>query len=118
MGLLVALTFLILLLVLVVGTGLWLADLEGRHKPEAAALEQRVALALRRSVGEVPVIPIAYLSKSRRTPDVLEVHGPVASLEVREAVLRAAADELSRSHPGCQLSDRLAVAETDRRVVA
>jgi hypothetical protein len=118
-GALIAITFLVLLLVLVAGTAVWLFDLEGRRKPETGAIERRVAAAVQQSLGDVAVIPVAYVSRSRRIPDVVEMHGRVPSVDLRAAVLRVAGEELARSWPGCRLADRLAiVAETDLRVAS
>ncbi|MGH7388071.1 MAG: hypothetical protein ACREM3_01245 [Candidatus Rokuibacteriota bacterium] len=119
MGVLIAITFLLLLLVLVVGAGVWLFDLGGRREREAEALEEQLVIAVRRGVGDVGVLPVAYLSSSGSTQDVVELHGRVPSAEVREAVLRAVEDQLSRSRPGCRLQDRLAVVEdADRHTAA
>ena len=54
MGIVIVVT---LLLPLVVGTGVWLIDLDGRREIESEALQDRLTVALRRELGGVTVIP-------------------------------------------------------------
>ena len=113
---LITLTFMIPLVVLLVGAGMRLFDLDGRRKTEVDALEERVAIAVRRAAGDVAVIPVVYIEASGvggapGVPDSVELHGRVASAEVRDVVLGAARAEIAGSRPGAVVYDRLVIVE-------
>jgi hypothetical protein len=83
-ALLVAGGSVILVVALVVGVGIKLFDLSGRREDEAERLQDRMTERLRRAVGEVPLTVVAHASASAREPVVIEIAGPVATMEARE----------------------------------
>jgi hypothetical protein len=87
-ALLVAGGIVILVVALVVGVGIKLFDLSGRREDEAERLQDRMTERLRRAVGEVPLTVVAHASASAREPVVIEIAGPVATMEARERVFR------------------------------
>lgn len=100
-----------LLLILIVGVGLAFFDLRGRREEEAERLELLIINALRRKVGDLPVVPIAYVSRSGSSPAILEITGAVPISELRNVVLDVVEAELRRLRPYYRIDDRLGVRE-------
>jgi hypothetical protein len=118
MVLLVAGGIVILVAVLVVGVGIKLFDLSGRREDEAERLQDRMTEGLRSAVGEVPLTVVAKASGSSREPVVIEIAGPVATVEARERVLRQARFEAARLGRAVRVADRLEVRSATGRAAA
>jgi hypothetical protein len=118
MVLLVAGGIVILVAVLVVGVGIKLFDLSGRREDEAERLQDRMTERLRSAVGEVPLTVVAKASGSSREPVVIEIAGPVATVEARERVLRQARFEAARLGRAVRVADRLEVRSATGRAAA
>ena len=108
-ALLVAGGIVILVVALVVGVGIKLFDLSGRREDEAERLQDRMTERLRRAVGEVPLTVVAHASASAREAVVIEIAGPVTTVEARERVLRQARFEAARLGRDVRVADRLEV---------
>lgn len=108
---LVTVLFLALLLVLVIGAGLKFFDLAGRREAEAEHLEDRITAALYRSFGDISVRPLADVPTSKGSGVIVEIHGPLRSVELKEAVLRVAQQELTRIRSDGRVEDRVAVVD-------
>jgi len=117
-ALLVAGAIVILIVALVVGMGIKLFDLSGRREDEAERLQDRMTERLRRAIGEVPLMVVAHASTSAREPVVIEIAGPVATMEARERVLRQARFEAARLGRDVRVADRLEVRTTTDRAAA
>jgi hypothetical protein len=117
-ALLVAGGIVILVVALVVGVGIKLFDLSGRREDEAERLQDRMTERLRRAVGEVPLTVVAHASASAREPVVIEIAGPVPTMEARERVLRQARFEAARLGRDVRVADRLEVRTTTDRAAA
>jgi hypothetical protein len=117
-ALLVAGGIVILVVALVVGVGIKLFDLSGRREDEAERLQDRMTERLRRAVGEVPLTVVAHASASAREPVVIEIAGPVPTMEAREWVLRQARFEATRLGRDVRVADRLEVRTTTDRAAA
>jgi hypothetical protein len=89
-AMLVAGGIVVVVVLLVVSIGVKLFDLSGHREDEAAQLQDRLTERLRPEVGAVPVTIVAHASGSSRTPVVIEVGGPMPTLDTRDRVLRAA----------------------------
>jgi hypothetical protein len=98
--------------------GIKLFDLSGRREDEAERLQDRMTERLRRAVGEVPLTVVAHASASAREPVVIEIAGPVATMEARERVLRQARFEATRLGRDVRVADRLEVRTTTDRAAA
>jgi len=116
--LLVAGGIVILVVALVVGVGIKLFDLSGCREDDAERLQDRMAERLRSAVGEVPLTIVANASGSSREPVVIEIAGPVATVEARERVLRQARFEASRLGRDVRVADRLEVRNVTGRPAA
>src|SRR5262245_47068553 len=102
----------ILFVVLVVGVGLAFFDLGGRREEEAERLELMIGRALSREVGRLPVVPVARVPRSARSPVViLEITGTVPTSELRDIILDIVERELCRLRPHYRIDNRLAVNE-------
>jgi len=117
-ALLVAGAIVILIVALVVGMGIKLFDLNGRREDEAERLQDRMTERLRRAIGEVPLTVVAHASTSAREPVVIEIAGPVATMEARERVLSQARGEAARLGRDVRVADRLEVRTTTDRAAA
>ena len=116
--LLVAGGIVILVVALVVGVGIKLFDLSGCREDDAERLQDRMTERLRSAVGEVPLTIVANASGSSREPVVIEIAGPVATVEARERVLRQARFEASRLGRDVRVADRLEVRNVTGRPAA
>jgi hypothetical protein len=99
----------VVVVLLVVSIGVKLFDLSGHREDEAAQLQDRLTERLRPEVGAVPVTIVAHASGSSRTPVVIEVGGPMPTLDTRDRVLRAALHEASRLGRDVRVANRLEV---------
>ncbi len=100
-----------LFLILVVGVGLAVFDLGGRHEEEAERLQVMISKALDREVGHVPVLPIAHVPRSRRSPVIVELTGNVPTAELRDVIVHVVEREIARLQPYYRIDDRLGVDE-------
>jgi hypothetical protein len=100
---------LVLLAIFLVGGTLF--DLTARREEEAEWFEERIAGAVRATLGTVPVVVLAEVSGSRRSPVLIELSGTVATRELRDAVRGVVREEMARIGRPVQIDDRLEVKE-------
>lgn len=99
--------FLVLLAVVMVGGTLF--DLAARREEDNELLEDRIAEAVREALGNVPILILADIPGTRRSPVVIELSGTVPASALREAVLRVVREEISRIGRDIRIEDRIEV---------
>lgn len=99
--------FLVLLAVVMVGGTRF--DLAARREEDNELLEDRIAEAVREALGNVPILILADIPRTRRSPAVIELSGTVPTRARREAVLRVVTEEISSIGGDIRIEDRIEV---------
>ena len=105
--------FLVLLAVVMVGGTRF--DLAARREEDNELLEDRIAEAVREALGNVPILILADIPRTRRSPGtrrspvVIELSGTVTTRARREAVLRVVTEEISSIGGDIRIDDRIEV---------
>ena len=99
--------FLVLLAVVMVGGTRF--DLAARREEDNELLEDRIAEAVREALGNVPILILADIPGTRRSPAVIELSGTVTTRARREAVLRVVTEEISSIGGDIRIEDRIEV---------
>ena len=99
--------FLVLLTVVMVGGTRF--DLAARREEDNELLEDRIAEAVREALGNVPILILADIPGTRRSPAVIELSGTVTTRARREAVLRVVTEEISSIGGDIRIEDRIEV---------
>jgi hypothetical protein len=98
----------LLVMIVAIGAAIKLYDLKRKRDDEALSAQSYLSEALLRQFGSLPVTASVSGSSWRR-PFVLAIRGSVSTMELREAVMRGAARELSRQYPTARVEDLLFV---------
>ncbi len=99
--------FLVLLAVVMVGGTRF--DLAACREEDNELLEDRIAEAVREALGNVPILILADIPRTRRSPAVIELSGTVPTRARREAVLRVVTEEISSIGGDIRVEDRIEV---------
>jgi len=98
----------VLVMILAIGTAIKFYDVKRRRDDEALSAQSYLSEALLREFGSLP-ITASVSGSSWRRPFVLAIRGTVSTTELREAIMRGAARELSRQYPTARVDDQLFV---------
>jgi hypothetical protein len=95
-----------------------LLDLRRKRNDEAVNVQTQISDSLLRdrALGTLPVAPTVHVPVLSRAPVTIEIHGQVPASETRDAVLRLAEREASRSLASYHIEDRMTVAPAGIRV--
>jgi len=106
LGMLLSLAVLVLLVGIVKAI-----DLKRQGEDRAVVLQAQIADALLRdrALVNLPVAATVHVPLWRRTPATVEMHGQVPTSDLRQAVLRVAAQEAERLLTAYHIQDRIAV---------
>ena len=98
-------------LVVLLGIGVKLYDLNRKRAEEAVAAKARVsdALLMDASLAGLPLTPTAHVPLWKGTPLVVEIKGAVPRAELRSAAVDVARREISRSRSDFQVEDHIKV---------
>jgi len=97
----------VLVLLIAIGSAVKLYDHKRKREDDAMALQSRISDALLREYATLSITAVVTGSQWRRSPMVVAIRGTVSTPELREAVMRLAAQELAREHRDARLEDRL-----------
>jgi len=99
----------VLLAVLI--TAVRLYDLKRRQEQSAMTLQAKLsdALLLEPSLSDFPIVAIVYAPLRKRSPVIVDIAGPVPSLELRDLVLRIVKRETAGIGREVRIEDRMVV---------
>src|SRR5262249_47064984 len=103
-----AIVAVVLIMMLALGAAIKLYDLKRKRDDEALSAQSYLSEALLREFGSLP-ITASVSGSSWRRPFVIAIRGSVSTTELREAIMRGAARELSRQYPTARVEDQLFV---------
>jgi hypothetical protein len=86
-------------------------DMKRQREEEAVHLQTQISDALLRNrmLAVLPVVVTVHIPIWRRAPATVEMHGQVPTDELRQAVMRVAAQEAARLVANYDLQDRMAI---------
>jgi len=116
-GLFVAVGFVLLLMVLVVGAGVMFFDLTGRREEDAEWLQATISDELRRDAGSSshPVLAVVYAPVGAGVAVTVQLEGEVPSEAARRAVVQIVRGTGRKLRREIEIDDRLSI---DRQAVA
>lgn|SRR5262249_6973029 len=116
-GVFVALSFFLLLIVLVVGAGVMFFDLAGRREEDAEWLQETINNELRRdaSLSSLPVLPVVRAQVGTGVAMTVELDGAVPSEAARGTVVLVVQGTARKLRREIEIDDRLVI---DRRAAA